>query len=486
MTIHKRLFLSNILMIFVPAIVAVLIGLLCVGIIWISIIGGAGLDLRDTEDFNRVCLAVTEAIEYQLDSGAELASLDILLESNGMTAQVFCEGTAIYSFGSRGNGDDMLQAAAEALTGNSIVSQDGRSLYKAYETINGQRYTIYLLGGNRSENSYTNLKVALVTSAVVILFGIFLSILLTNRFLTKFVFRRIEEPLDILTAGVHEIRDGNLDFHINYDQQDEFQPVCEDFNEMAVRLKESVVRIQQQEQNRKELLAGISHDIRSPLTSIQAYVEGLLDGVAKTPEAQNRYLSTIKTKAEELEHLVSQLFLFSKMELGEYLENNVRLRLDQKVRAAVWEAEAEYKEHGLRLETDLVSVTVEMDPIQLDRVIANIMGNSLKYKQKEEGLLRIALIKTEKTCMLSFDDDGPGVSEEELPHLFEVFYRSDPARQNPQKGSGLGLAIAERIITHAGGSIAAKNSELGGLRIEICLPCEEGRGIDDENIDCGR
>ncbi|WP_343063088.1 HAMP domain-containing sensor histidine kinase [Solibaculum mannosilyticum] len=310
--------------------------------------------------------------------------------------------------------------------------------------------------------------------------------MLTNRFLTKFVFRRIEEPLDILTAGVHEIRDGNLNFRIQYDRQDEFLPICEDFNEMAVRLKESVTKIQQQEQNRKELLAGISHDIRSPLTSIQAYVEGLMDGVARTPKVQRSYLATIKTKVEDLDRMVSQLFLFSKMELGDYPENSIRLRLDEKIEAAVLEAKEEYKEHGLQLITDLTPVTVTADPIQLERVISNVMGNSLKYKEQEKGLLRISLIKNGATCTLTFDDDGPGVPEEALPHLFEAFYRSDPARQNPQKGSGLGLAIVKSIITHAGGSIQAKRSEFGGLKIEICLSCEEGSESDGKNTDRGR
>ena len=338
-----------------------------------------------------------------------------------MTAQVFYKENVIYSFGETDKNDDALKEAAEMLTGNSVVSQNGRSLYKAYETVNGEEYIIYLLGGNHSEIAYANLKAALITSAVFILFAIFLSVLLTNRFLTKFVFRRIEEPLDILTAGVHEIRDGNLNFRIQYDRQDEFLPICEDFNEMAVRLKESVTKIQQQEQNRKELLAGISHDIRSPLTSIQAYVEGLMDGVARTPKVQRSYLATIKTKVEDLDRMVSQLFLFSKMELGDYPENSIRLRLDEKIEAAVLEAKEEYKEHGLQLITDLTPVTVTADPIQLERVISNVMGNSLKYKEQEKDLLRISLIKNGATCTLTFDDDGPGVPEEALPHLFEYF-----------------------------------------------------------------
>lgn len=484
MTVRKRLFWSNILMIICPVIATILIGLLCVGIIWVSVVNGAGLNLENTEDFNRVCLAITETIEHKLSEKTSLSSLDSLLENNGMAVRVLEEEQEVYSYGAADENDAALREAAEVLDGSSVVSQNGRSLYKSCETVEGRAYTIYILGGNHSEHAYAALKAALIVSAAVIIVTIFLSILLTNRFLTKFVFRSIEEPLDILTKGVHEIRDGNLDFHIDYSHSDEFLPVCEDFNEMALQLKASVAKQQQQEQSRKELLAGISHDIRSPLTSIQAYVEGLLDGIAKTPEVQKRYLVTIQTKAKELDHMVSQLFLFSKMELGEYQDNACRLRLDEKLEALVSETRADYEEKGLLLKTDLTPVTVTGDPIQLDRVIMNMMENSLKYQTKKPGTLSITLARAADHCRLVFEDDGPGVPEQALPHLFEVFYRSDPARQNPQKGSGLGLAIASSIVTHMGGSIHAEKSKLGGLKIEICLPCEEGCEADGEDTDC--
>lgn len=473
MTVQKRLFWSNILMILVPVIAAALIGVLCVGIIWLSFIDGAGLDLHDAKDFNRVCLAGSETIEHLLEEGKDLSSLDALLSGNGMTAQILCGEEVIYSYGNTDEEDAALISAVEALSGDVSVSQNGRSLYKTYEIIRGETYTVYLLGGNSNETSYRNLKAALAVSAVLIGVTIFFSILLTNRFLTKFVFQRIEQPLDILTNSVHEIRDGNLDCHIDYSHQDEFLPICEDFNEMAARLKESVTRSQMQEKSRKELLAGISHDIRSPLTSIQAYVEGLLDGVARTPEAQSRYLTTIKTKAEDLDRIVSQLFLFSKMELGEYPDNLCRLRLDEKISGIIAELESEYAEKGMRIETNLTPVIITADPIQIERMVKNILENSLKYKTKTIGKVCLTLVRSSNACTLSFADDGPGVSENALPHLFEVFYRSDPARQNPQKGSGLGLAIVDSIVQHLGGSIAANKSEMGGLEIRVNLPCEE-------------
>ena len=159
-----------------------------------------------------------------------------------------------------------------------------------------------------------HLAATLLAAAVVIVLA---AVLVTNRFLTRFVFRHIQEPLETLAEGVHQIRDGNLTHRIAYDSRDEFQPVCEDFNDMAQRLRASVEQSQREEASRKELLASISHDIRSPLTAIQAYVEGLLDGVADTPEKQREYLTILQAKATEMDQLVRKIFLFSKMDLGE-------------------------------------------------------------------------------------------------------------------------------------------------------------------------
>lgn len=481
MTVRKRLFWSNILMILVPVIATALIGILCVGFIWLSLINGAGLGLNDQEDFDRACMALTEVVEKRLDMGADFSSLETLLDSNGMTITILQSGRLLYSYGEEGGNDSRLMSAADFLGNDATITQKGRSLYVHKETVNDKEYTICIFGGNTSEKVYANIKAALAMSVIVIAFTIFLSILLTNRFLTKFVFRKIEEPLDILTNGVHEIRDGNLDCHIAYDRQDEFQPVCEDFNEMAGRLKESVNQIHQQERSRRELVAGISHDIRSPLTSIQAYVEGLLDGVARTPEAQKKYLETIKTKAGELEHIVSQLFLFSKMELGEYPESLCELRLDETIMDAVSAVQEEYRKKGLFIAVKLEPVTMYADPVQLRRIVANILENSLKYKNKEQGNMQISLRRRENGCQLSFADDGPGVPKEALPHLFEVFYRSDPARQNPNQGSGLGLAIVAKAIQRMGGTVAALPCTPSGLEIRIDFPgevMEHGKNSD--------
>ena len=333
------------------------------------------------------------------------------------------------------------------------------------------------LFGTRQGHLDSGLKVILALAAIGLIFLIFLTILMTNRFLTRFVVRKIEEPLDLLSQGARRLGEGDVDFRIAYAGKDEFAPVCAAFNEMAIRLKESVERTRRDEENRKELLAGISHDLRSPLTSIRAYVEGLLDGVAKTEEAKQRYLRTIRTKAEDIDRLVSQLFLYSKLDLeGVPLEMR-SLRLDTFLTAFVEESASDSRTRGMELTAGpLAPVTVSADPEQLHRVLANVLENSIKYKTKAIGHFRITL---EENGHLVLADDGPGVPEEALPKLFDVFYRSDPARKNPAGGSGLGLAIAAKAVRAMGGAIQACSGPDGGLAIEIMLPKEENRHAED-------
>ncbi len=478
MTVRKRLFWSNILMILVPVLATALVGLLCLGLIWIMLVHGGIPGMGNRENFERVAMVLTETVEKRLESGGDLQKTEPLLDGSGMALRVFRGTEIFYSYGVHLDTDDALLAAAGALPGDVTVSSGGRSLFVRTESIHGETYTTCLFGGGGEARGLLALKIVLVLSAGAIALAILLSILLTNRFLTKFVFRRIEEPLDILTRGVHQLRDGNLDFQIAYDRGDEFLPVCRDFNEMARRLKANVAQLQNEQRSRKTLIAGISHDIRSPLTSIQAYVEGLLDGVAKTPEAQKKYLTTIKAKAEDLEHIVSQLFLFSRLELGEASGNRVPVRLDTCVGDTVAGIQEEYEAKGLTIALALEPAEILADPIQIQRIVLNIAQNSLKYKEKPHGKLEIRLTRENQKLLLRFADDGPGVPEEDIPHLFELFYRTDPARRDPGSGSGLGLAIVAEAAAQCGGAVSAARSALGGL--EICVAWREDHG---ENSD---
>ena len=482
MTVKRRLFLSNLLMILVPVIVTVMIGILCVSFLWFSLQRGTGLWFEDSEEFTYASMAVSETIEHYLDKGEDLSAAETVLHNGGMELTVLRDGKTFFQYGELEEGDDKLLEAAKVLQNEAKIEQDGRSLYVHEKNSDGHNYVICLFGGNNNGQNYHDFKISVLVSIILIIITILLSIILTNKFLIKFVFKKIEEPIDILRYGVRQIRDGNLEYRIDCERSDEFLPVCEDFNEMAVRLRESVEAVQQQEKNRKELIAGISHDIRSPLTSIQAYIEGLIDDIAKTPEKRKTYLYTIKNKAEDLERILSQLFLFSKMDLGEYPEHPCEIYLDDEIRKIVSDASEEFSEKGMTITEDLEHVEIYADPVQIQRIIINIMENSLKYKDKDEGRIDIKLRYTEDGCLLTIAVDGPGVPEQSIEHLFEVFYRSDSSRHNPERGSGLGLAIVANAVEHMGGKVWAENRNEEGLEIFIKIPTggnENGKDTDN-------
>jgi len=311
---------------------------------------------------------------------------------------------------------------------------------------------------------------------------------LTNRALTRFVFRGIITPIETLVSGVHEIRDGNLEYRIDYENNDEFSAVCAAFNEMARRLSDMVNQKQKDENSRRELIAGISHDLRSPLTVIKAYLEGIETGVASTPEAKQHYFDMIKNKTSDLEYIIKQLFLFSKLDIGDFPFHLEQIDIGRELNYFVNCHAIEYQEKGLAIsliktfendeniknDENTENLYADIDVVQFRNVIYNILENSLKYKEHETAEVKIACNKDSGGYLkIILTDNGPGIPEEYLEKLFDVFYRNDASRNNPSQGSGLGLAISKKIIERLGGQIKAGNAPGGGLIIEITLPASK-------------
>lgn len=302
--------------------------------------------------------------------------------------------------------------------------------------------------------------------------GLVGTLVVVNRFLSRGVLKTIDGAMNELSAGLRHLREGELDFRLSDGQADEFAAVRADFNATAQRLQQLVESERQSERNRQELLAGISHDLRSPLTAIRAYAEGLLDGVAQSEEARRQYLTIIRDKARDLQGLVNKLFLFSRMDLGRNEDHPEPVALRTEL-ALLREALApEYAEKGMEITlTADAEGRVLADPETLQRIVSNIAENSCKYGAKH---LNVSLREAPSFVAVIFTDDGPGVPQEALPHIFDAFYRADPARNEKITGSGLGLAIVSRAVRNMKGRIIARNVSPSGLLLEIQLPRTEG------------
>jgi signal transduction histidine kinase len=286
--------------------------------------------------------------------------------------------------------------------------------------------------------------------------------------------KKIVKPLEPLSKGVRQIYNNNFSFRIDYQNEDEFRPVCDAFNEMAEKLEKSAAQDKKNEVSRRELIAGISHDLRTPLTSIKGCIEGLETGVASTPEMREKYLNIIKNKTSNLEHIIEQLFLFSKLDMEEFPLSMRRVDITLAVSDMIEDLLSEYEKRGLfiRLKEMPKNIYVNADVLIFRNVIINILENSVKYKTMEHGQMEIDIKQIDDYVLLHMTDNGPGVNAYMLPKLFDVFYRTDPSRS--KRGSGLGLAISKKIITLMGGNIYAELPENGGLSIVIKLPILKG------------
>jgi len=331
-------------------------------------------------------------------------------------------------------------------------------------------YTIVIAGGNPVLSGLPEFRDYFMRTGFMLFAFVIAGICLTNAVLTRIMVKHIMNPIHTLSDGVHQLRDGNLDYRIHYPIQNEFQTVCADFDEMAARLSAMVNERQLDEEKRKELIAGISHDLRTPLTSIKAYVEGLEKGVAATPDVQARYMETIKNKVLSMERIINQLFQYTKLDMDSFPFNWQTVDAGRIVSEFVEQYEDEYEKKGLVLVwpgcQSRASIRADVD--LLSNVFINIFDNSVRYKTAPRGHLWIGCEAVGDTVVFQLRDDGPGMKPEGLHKLFDVFYRGDAARGS--EGSGLGLAISAKHINRMGGRITAENAEGGGLAIRIELP----------------
>ena len=321
-------------------------------------------------------------------------------------------------------------------------------------------------------DSYHHDSFMIIGILVIAIFIILISVV--NNYLTHRMTKRIIQPLAPLNEGVRQIHDSNFAYRIDYQANDEFRPVCDAFNEMAAKLETSTAQQKKDEANRRELIAGISHDLRTPLTSIKGYLEGIETGVATTPEMREKYFAIIKNKAADMEHIIEQLFLFSKLDMDEFPLAMRQVDISRVVCDMVEDSAGEYASRGLAVQFGEMpeNIHVNADVLMLRNVIINILENSAKYKTLEHGQMEISAAVVGNSVLLRLADNGPGVDAEMLPKLFDVFYRTDPSRS--KLGSGLGLAISVKIIERMGGSIHAELPTAGGLAIVIRLPRQQG------------
>jgi len=304
------------------------------------------------------------------------------------------------------------------------------------------------------------------------------ALLIIGFFIALSIYKEVQKSLTNLTMASERIKEGIYDHEILERPQNELGDVISVFEEMRIRLSESLEMQKKYEEDRKYMISSISHDLKTPIMSIKGYIQGIKDGVATSPEKHEKYMDIIYSQAENLETMINELFLYSKLDLQQEVFFFRDVDIVEYFRYCIEDLRFEIKkqEGEISLEATEKALIVRADLQKLKRVILNIFNNSLKYASNEKPKINIEIEQRDCEVLIKISDNGKGIPEESLPNIFNKFYRADKSRTPSVVGSGIGLAIVKQIILSHSGRIWAESKLGEGTTIYFTLPIKQGEG----------
>lgn len=307
---------------------------------------------------------------------------------------------------------------------------------------------------------------------VSMVFCVILVLVFTGALLIFWIYRGVMQPLGKMQLAAKNIKEGNLDFELTPTSDDELGQLCQDLEDMRKRLKDNVEEKIKYDKENKELISNISHDLKTPVTTIKGYAEGIMDGVADTPEKMERYIRTIYNKATEMNTLINELTLYTKIDTNRIPYNfntlSVNAYFDDCAEDLAVEMESRNVEFGyFNYVADDVKIIADAE--QIKRVVHNIVNNSLKYMDKPKGKINLRVKDVGDFVQVELEDNGKGIAAKDLPNIFDRFYRTDASRNSSKGGSGIGLSIVKKIIEDHGGKIWATSREETGTTMYFVI-----------------
>ncbi|MBD5484216.1 MAG: HAMP domain-containing histidine kinase [Lachnospiraceae bacterium] len=304
------------------------------------------------------------------------------------------------------------------------------------------------------------------------IYAFILVLCLTSILLTHWIQRGIFTPINQLNTAMQNIAEGNLEYMLPTEEKGEIGELYRNYEDMRLRLKESTDEKFEHEQKNKELVSNISHDLKTPITSIKGYVEGIMDGVADTPEKMNKYIKTIYDKANDMDRLINELTTYSGIDNNRIPYTFRRINVADYFGDCIEEVGLDLESKNIQLNYEALiepSTQIIADPEQLKRVINNIISNSVKYINKDKGVIDIRILDELDAIRVEIEDNGMGIAAKDLPNIFERFYRTDASRNSSKGGSGIGLSIVKKIIEDHGGYIWATSKEDEGTCMHFVI-----------------
>lgn len=295
-------------------------------------------------------------------------------------------------------------------------------------------------------------------AGIAMLLGYFLSIGITHR-------------IAALKMAANRLAAGDLSTRAQTQGHDEVAALAHSFNHMAEQLQQADAAQRELDALRRELVAWATHDLQTPLTAIRVQIEALADGMVDDPATTRRYLTTTRRQVDELSRLIDDLFQVAQLDAGGMIVQPVTCSLGDLISDTLESFTALANESGVMLNG---SVTTGVDPVQLDcarvgRLLNNLVGNAIRYTPSG-GCVTLTAWREESVVKISVSDSGEGISEEDLPHIFDRFYRGEKSRNRGKGGAGLGLAIAQGIAKAHGGSISVQSNPTLGTIFIVTLP----------------
>ena len=298
------------------------------------------------------------------------------------------------------------------------------------------------------------------------------TLIITSSLITAWINKDIYKPLKELSAAMQHIAEGDFDYHMTQVREDELGTLFENYEQMRLQLKENEEEKADNEKKSKELVSNISHDLKTPITSIKGYVEGIMDGVADTPEKMDKYIKTIYNKANDMDKLINELTTYSGIDSNKIPYHFHIINVSDYFSDCVEEVGLDLESKNIHLNyTNLApaDTCIVADPEQLKKVINNIIGNSIKYMGHNNGVIDIRILDEGESVKIEIEDNGKGIPAKDIGNVFERFFRSDASRNSMQGGSGIGLSIVKKIIEDHGGYVWATSKEGEGTCMHFVI-----------------
>jgi len=415
---------------------------------------------------------IAEDPDYVLTEEA-LKSLDVELNQRYSYLVAKKDGEVIYKSGWMDH-PEILEELPDYGDDNADIEDciyiggDIQSMIKQADvlTTRGEKGSIYLI------TSISQALPQIHTLAIDVILMVFMILVMTGGILTTWIYRGVITPVRKLKIATQNIKEGNLDFRLEVEGSDEISELCSDFEEMRQRLRATTEEKIQFDKENKELISNISHDLKTPIAAVKGYVEGIMDGVADTPEKMDRYIRTIYNKANDMDRLINELTFYSKIDTNRIPYTFSKININDYFEDCAEELGLDLEERGMEFRYQNLTepgIVVIADAEQLKRVIDNIVGNSVKYMDKPNGKISIEIKDVGDFIQVEIADNGKGIAMRDLPYIFDRLFRADASRNSSKGGSGIGLSIVKKIIEDHGGKIWATSREGEGTTMFFVL-----------------